>query len=242
VSELPLVDLLIDGAEQVHAELVSGWLARLEFSLVDDRKDDRLVLGPTSKPYAARYRFRVWESPTAGRIVWFWLDSEIPHMSSIVACMAVPLAATCCPMFVMNLNLKLKAGTYNTIIGYRGSSAKLRDFRGVVPRPETNHGKVRPQLTKPNPQSFEGVRSMFWLDEAPILWSLDVVRKSLDRWFTAVVETDVPSRSTNLPCDPEYAQEMISLHGREGGVYDAVFGPGWLVQLFRDRVFQESKN
>jgi hypothetical protein len=236
MNRIDLVEALIDGAEEVHARLESDWLSRLKFLSLYDRQDDRVVVEPGGKVHAVRHRLRVWEAPARGRVVWFWLESEIPHMSSIVACMATPVEDVRCPLFVMNFNLKLKASTFNTIIGYRGEADRLEGFRGAIPGVRLRDAPA-PALAKPNPENFDGVRWMFMLERKPILWALDLLLPALDRWFAAVGEQDAAA-SQPLFKDHAYAAEMCSLHGREGGVYDAVFGAGWLSDLFRREVLR----
>jgi hypothetical protein len=191
-------------------------------------------------------------SARAGRLVWFWMDSDVPHMSNIVACIGIPSSGSGLPMFVMNLNLKVKAGTYNTIIGFRGDADRLEPFRAVfatlrpgrrrAPRPPapqpgpSNSGVPVPALVKRSPPGFAGLRVMFWLDQPPITWSLGAARNCLDPWFAGLAGAGpVPDA---LVRDEQYITDMNILHSRQGGgVYDAVFGAGWLSRLFRDQVF-----
>jgi hypothetical protein len=233
---LHLVDQLIDGAIAMEQRLLASWLRPLGFQETDVSGVERLVVDPNGQVHHARHRFVVWQSPHRGRFVWFRLESDIPHMSTIVACVATPVEAVECPMFVMNLNLKLKANTFNTIMGFRGTAEHRRPFGGWLHNPGPGVDVSEPALVKPNPDGFDGVRSMFWLETGPVGWGLSTAERCLDRWFTAVAAVDAPS-VTPLSDDPDYANEMAALHGREGGVYDAVFGEGWLSGLFTDRVF-----
>ena len=230
---LALVGALIDGGAALRGWLVEDNLTALGFESASALGSQRLVVGPGGRPFSAEYRFEVWQAPGRGRVVWFSLDSEIPHMSTIVACVCVPCEGAGLPLFVMNLNLKLKAGTFNTIIGYRGEPALVAPFRGLF-----SDSAVTPALEKANPRTFEGVRRMFWLRRTPVDWSLELARRCLSRWLGPVAACP-PDSTRPLINDERYSQEMITLHTREGGgVYDAVFGPGWLSQLFRDRVFE----
>lgn len=230
---LALVGALIDGGAKLRGWLVDDNLTALGFERTSTLGSQRLVVGPGGSPFSAEYRFETWQAPGRGRVTWFSLDSEIPHMSTIVACVCTPCQGTGLPLFVMNLNLKLKAGTYNTIMGYRGTPELLTGFRTVFSAP----GET-PALVKKNPRTFEGVRRMYWLRRAPIDSSLALARRCLGRWL-APVAANPPDRMNPLAHDERYAQEMITLHSREGGgVYDAVFGPGWLSGLFRDEVFE----
>ncbi len=235
MSGLALVDVLMDGAADVHRWLHDEHLTALGFARVKTSEAQRLVMGPGSRHYAASHSFEVWQSDGWGRLVWFRMDSEIPHMSSIVACVAMAHRDAPLPLFVMNLNLKLKADTFNTIMGYRGPADRLAAFRDL---PEDRAGAPKPALAKRNPPTFEGVRFMFWLQRAPIDWALDRARHCLARWFDALRAAGPSAPGTPPHRDERYAAEMVDLHSREGGgVYDAVFGPDWLATLFRDQVF-----
>ncbi len=239
MASLDLVGALIDGGADLHGRLVDDRLKPLGFTQGDSSEANRVVVGPSARLFAAGHRFEVWLADGIGRVVWFWLDSEIPHMSAIVACVCMPCESYGLPLFVMNLNLKLKAGTFNTIMGYRGPPDRLVQFRSMFPVSTDFPATVSPpDLVKENPHGFEGVRCMFTLQRPPIVWALGLAEECLNRWFEALSAAGRKDPSTALLRDEQYFDEAIKFHSREGGgVYDAVFGPGWLATLFRDRVF-----
>lgn len=235
MADLDLVGWLIDGGAELYSWLAVSHLETLGYAHADSSAVQRFVIDSRSRPFAAGHRFDVWESASFGRVVWFSLDSEIPHMSSIVACICIPLAGTGLPLYVMNLNLKIKAGTFNTIAGYRGEPSELAAFRALF---SGLLGQPPAALAKENPPTFAGVRLMFWLDEPPIDWSLGLARVCLGHWFARLATAQPGSGARQLACNASFVGEMVDLHSREGGgVYDAVFGSGWLAALFRDRVF-----
>ncbi len=239
MAGLDMVGALIDGGATLHGRLVDDHLKALGFAESDSSEQSRLVVGPAAQVFAASYRLETWQADGLGRLVWFWLDSEIPHMSTIVACVGIPSKAFDLPLFVMNLNLKVKAGTFNTIMGFRGPPDHLTPFRTMFPdRGHLSAGGPAPELIKDNPQGFTGIRCMFMLRRPPVVWSLGLAWQCLDRWFDVLATGERPEPSTPFIRDEPYFDEAVSFHSREGGgVYDAVFGRGWLGTLFRDRVF-----
>jgi len=137
----------------------------------------------------------------------------------------------------MNLNLKRKLGTYNTIIGFRGCKFGLKSVDNFIPL--ANPELPKPLFSKKLPDGFRGIRMGFSLAESVIDWSLTVVERTLGGWLEAA------DRSTGLDShlvEAEqytrlYAQEMKELHGTEGRVFDAVFGEGWVSRVFNESVF-----
>jgi hypothetical protein len=236
-GDLHRVAELMDGAERSRARLEKTLAGHPGFNLLDQQARERLLFGPLNRLYVARYRMDVWRAGRA-RVVWFAMESDIPHFSSIVACVAEAIGSNSCPMFVMNLNLKLKAGTYNTIMGFRGAPSALRSAEDVVRLSAVpGNGAPRPVLTKPNPAGFVGLRCMFWLRDAPIDWSLQLADKALCWWQGTVNEDRPVAEEPNGDWAARYQSESLARHGREGGVYDAVFGDGWLTGLFSGHVF-----
>jgi hypothetical protein len=238
-KSLKYVDLLMSESEQVYNRLVESHLSA--FTLTRQDKGDRIVPAPDGTIYAAMYQVFVWEADDNRRLVWFSLESQIPHMSSIVACIGFPAKASCLPVLVINMNLKRHLGSYGTIVGVRGGpeSTLINNFI-----PASNPTWPKPLIVKEWPQGFRGIRLIFELSESVIEWSLSTAECAVVDWLKASegASASVMDGSTaQAEVDPVYAQEMKELH-QDGGVFDAVFGDEWVSRLFNESVFKPSQS
>jgi hypothetical protein len=239
VEDLRFVDLLITRGQEAYGRIVADDLLRFGFQLYKNSEGDRIIVGSDGVVYTAMYRVFVWEASSRRRLVWFVLESQLPHMSSLVACIGFPRRGSSMPVFVMNLNLKRKLGTYSTVIGFRGCTFGLQSVLHFVPL--VKPGLPKPLFVKELPDGFRGIRLIFPLAEAaPVIdWSLSVAERTLGRWLAA---TDRAANFDSHYAEAEedmrlYAQEMKELHGIDGRVFDAVFGEGWVSRVFNDSVF-----
>jgi hypothetical protein len=239
MEDLKFVNLLITKSEKAYNRIVNDYLLHLNFHLQKNGEGDRIIVGPDSIVYTVMHRVFVWEADSNRRLVWFSLDSQIPHMSSIVACIGFPKIDSSFPLFVMNLNMKRKLGTYSTVIGFRGCAADLLSITDIIPI--IDYKLPQPLFVKELPYGFKGLRLIFPLAESePVInWSLFTAERTLSRWL------DATDKATNVSLYSSkskeyirlYAQEMKDLHGSDGRAFDAVFGEGWVSRMFNDNVF-----
>ena len=100
--QLDQLNFLMKGAGTLYAGLKTDYLLPMGFELEEEQGDDRLIWGPDRKIYSVTFRLNCWKAADYGRWIWFELDSQIPHASSIVA--AIGLGnSDAIPFYVMNL-------------------------------------------------------------------------------------------------------------------------------------------
>lgn len=230
---LACVDTLMDRSEALCARLAARHFKNAGFELAGDSGSERLVAGPGNKWYASAYRLREWRTAAGARLIWFSVKSEIPHMSSIVAAFAFPEPGSDIPMFVMNLNLKFRFSAYGVIAGFRCDPA----FHPLL-LPHIPELKARRRLDVPPtplPPGFVGIRARFKMGKAPIVRSLEAAGSMSETWCARPA---LPSGCGNYGDMESYRGEMLALHAREKGVFDAVFGEGQLGKIFRETVFK----
>lgn len=231
IKSIKYVDLFISSGERV-CRIVESRLPA--FTLTRQHEGDRIVPGPDGTAYAAIYRVLVWAEHAGRRLVWFSLESQIPHMSSIVACIGFPAPGSSWPVLVINMNLKRHLGSYGTIVGVRGGplSMPISEFIPVV-----SPTYPKPLLVKDLPRGFRGVRCIFDLSETAIDWSMSSAECAVVGWLKATENcSEMHDPAPREGLDTTYAEEMKDLH-RDGGVFDAVFGEEWVSTLFNDCVF-----
>lgn len=239
LEDLKFVNLLITESQKVYNRIVNVSLLPLNYYLQKNGEGDRIILGPDSFVYTVMHRVFVWRADYGRRLVWFSLDSQIPHMSSIVACIGFPKKDSSMPLFVMNLNMKRKLGTFSTVIGFRGCVDDLQSIAEV--NPVSNYKLPRPLFVKELPYGFKGIRLIFPLaeSESVIYWSLLTAERTLCKWLDATdkdVDINLHSNKSKEYIQ-SYAREMKELHGNDGRAFDAVFGEGWVSKMFNENVF-----
>ena len=235
-TPLKNVNFLVKKADLLLTKIQQQHLQGFKLCLENEQSDQRLVPGPDGKPYFISYRLSSWYSCQGDRLVWFVLESQIPHLSSIVAAIGFPRNEEGLPIFVMNLNLKPALEAFNIIMGFRNPENYLDRLQQYLPHHNLRYPK--PILTKEKSPDFLGIRSVFIPSSQSIGWSMKIAEKAIQGWASLLKSLGSKSIPSDFPCYYEnYRREMLALHDKEGNVFDKVFGEGWGAQLFRNGVF-----
>lgn len=234
-NKLNHLNTLMSGASSLYKKLVKRYAQHLGFIVETEQQDEQLIIGPDNRVYTVLHRLHCWNSSRYGRWIWFILDSQIPHVSSIVASMGLSSSDET-PLFVMNLNLKMHLNVYNTIIGYRGQSPLPRFLDKFIPKLLAEN--PQPLMQKDNPRGFSGLRLVFQLEDAPIHWSLEKAEEAISGWFHAATFSEHCQKPINRENLEKYKQEMLKLHDVEGSAFDAIFGQGWISDMFKNKIFR----
>jgi hypothetical protein len=240
VPDIPIVRTLIDEGRLFYDEVVSRLREQFGFAQSAHVSDSKLILGPNSHAYTAFYEIFEWSAGRGARVIWFTLESHVPHMSSIIACMGLPGELTKMPLFVMNLNLKPRLDSFSAVFGFRGSGTILDQLAGAVPTRLAYSNRIL--IAKELPEGFRGIRTIFTPSKEIISWSCADALVSLTAWLDACtqsrgqVEETASEDVTNLEYIQNYKSYMADLHGTDGRVFDAVFGQGWVSETFNKYV------
>ncbi|MEV4260559.1 hypothetical protein [Kribbella sp. NPDC049584] len=229
-ADAPMVDVLMAASRDLNAHVAENLGAR--FALSREDGGERLILDPSGSPRLAVYRVAIWKAGDGRTLVAFSLESEIPHMSSIIAWLGEPSVDSAYPYLVVNLNLKSSLGSLGVIVGLRGGSVTQLD--AVVT--EQRHKMPQPLMTKDWPRGFRGIREIHLATEQTIVASLTAGQDALAAWIAgSEAMVSEPASSSDLEYSRSYREQMKNLH-RQGGVFDSVFGHGWVADMFRDNV------
>lgn len=229
-DDLRLLSHFVNSAEGSAAKLVEGWAQTFDLQCESTKQDDRILLAPDNTLCTVSYRVEEWSSRAFGRWIFFKLDSQISHVSTIVAAMGIAPEEGA-PMFVMNLNLKPNLHAFNVVMGVRGGdiSEKGRTAIAAFPTAETQSLIRKEAIT-----GFLGHRLVFPFRQEPIDWSVSLMREFAEVWRASVAgyRTSEKARAYSR----SYMSDSMALHSRSGTVFDELFGPNWVSQLFRDTI------
>lgn len=223
---------------RLHA-LMSSIRLPAEFSKSDALSHDRLVFDGEGRAHAAMAMCEAWSCPSA-RLVWFTLESRLPHVSTIAACFGLPAPSLHGPLLTLNLNFKPQFGSLGCIAGYRSSDPlEGAQIAGRIPHPSS-----RPIVDVTIPDDFFGVRSIYEASPSLLEWALRtweaLVRDWVDRCGSPRPDTTGDLQQAAV-ARQKYIDDIKKLHA-DGGVFDAIFGQGWVASTFSDFVFPAEEN
>jgi len=210
---------------------MSDLMCKANFHGDDPVGYDRLVFDPSGRPFAAIAMCQTWRSP-AGRMVWFTLESQLPHVSSIAACFGIPNRPG--PILTMNLNHKPQFFSLGCIAGFRAKQGDpiAKACQNLPPPPAAT-------IAQPAaPPDFVGTRAVFPASREMLDWALAAWSGLASAWAARCAQPDL-DYADNLGFLDSYRQSIEGLH-RQGGVFDAIFGEGWVSQTFGQAVFATS--
>jgi hypothetical protein len=232
-----LIDRMTSNAKLTMNEVERLYLRPFDFFLLEEQTDDKLLKDPEHQIFnLASYSLRIWRSVQVGDVIWFLLDTDLAHVSTINACIAIPRdLKRRGNLFVMNLNLKTRFDAYNVILGYRGivTGHYEKTLKTVLAKELAMSG-YNPRFIQKNPHGFAGLRAQFPLTESVIDKSYECFLMTIPRWFQAMPR--VHNKNRRLAFLSSYKGFMNKIHNREGRVFDAIFGEKWLSNLFHKMI------
>jgi hypothetical protein len=229
-DDLLLLSHFVKSAETRAAQLVAGWVETFELERVHAKEDDKIFFAPDNTLCTVSYRVEEWRSREFGRWVFFKLDSQIRHASTIVAAMGIAPEEGA-PMFVMNLNLKPSLSAYNVVMGLRGGDI-AQELRAVIPG--LPQAQTQPLIVKDRQPGFYGHRLVFPMAREPIDWSVSLLPRFAALWRESLAEFRPSAKARDYY--QGYLSDSLALHARSGTVFDEIFGANWVSRLFRDTI------
>lgn len=223
---------------RVHS-LMSSIRLPAEFLKSDALSHDRLALDGEGNAYAAMATCEAWSCPSA-RLIWFTLESQLPHVSTIAACFGLPALSVDGPILSLNLNFKPKFGSLGCIAGYRSSDP----LEGATLAGRIAHPSSRPIVDVTIPNDFFGVRSIYQASPSLLEWALQTWQALIRDWLDTCGSPRSDATGTlqqAAAARQKYIDDIKKLHA-DGGVFDAIFGQGWVASTFSDFVFPAEGN
>lgn len=223
---------------RVHS-LMSSIQPGSNFERDDPVCHDRLVFDANGRPHAAMARCEAWHG-LSGRLSWFTLESQLPHVSTIAACFGLPTLSRRAPVLTLNLNFKPQFGSVGCIAGFRSHDrSQAFEMAGCLqPPPATPIADVE------IPADFFGVRAIYRASPVFVDWAISSWEALIAVWLARCGLPHTGDRGSlvdGAKLYGPYVDGIKKLHAH-GGVFDAIFGEGWVESAFSRVVFPDEED
>ncbi len=210
-----------------------------DFERADPVCHDRLVFDANGRPHAAMARCEAWHG-LSGRLAWFTLESQLPHVSTIAACFGLPALSRRDPVLTLNLNYKPQFGSVGCIAGFRSHHrSQAVEMAGWLQPPP-----AMPIADVEIPADFFGVRAIYKATPAFVDWAIASWEALIVVWLARCRLPHTGDREAlvdGAKVRRSYVDGIKKLH-THGGVFDAIFGEGWVESAFKRVVFPDEED
>lgn len=211
----------------IQKQLFADLIARSEnvgFKTIKHSSNSKLFWSQEEKLQTLQYKINILSNEKGSKLILFFLDSEIQHVSSIFSILGMPTNKQ--PVLSCNLNLKPKFPSFGVISGFRTHNKEHAKLL-----PPVNNLNIVP-LYSYTQDNFYGIRYVYKAHQAFFAPIAQYVVTLFENWLSIEkihINATLSSINNNA-----LLSDVFTFHNVEDTVFDRVFGPGWLKALFDD--------